>query len=134
LKHLTTMRRPQLTRRDPWQRVARPLLLLMLLLIAISPITQSIWKSDNFLHGQDTETTLAIGLTLASISLLRMQRGRLDLDEMLRRVRTFLSSIFGAWLLGRLTKLDFYRFSSISTPQRAGRRGKYSGFQPPLLI
>ena len=73
-EELTTIRHQEISKRDPWLRVAQTALLLLLLVIAISPITQSIWKTDNFLHGQDTETTVILGLTLASIAILRMQR------------------------------------------------------------
>jgi hypothetical protein len=128
------MRRLQLSHGDPWQRVTRTSLMLLLLMIAISPITQNVWKGDDFFHGLDIETTLVLGLTLASMSLLRMQRGRIDMDETLRRVRDFLSSTFGAWLLWYLTGLSHYSSRLIAIPHSRGRPGKHTGYELPLLI
>jgi hypothetical protein len=128
------MRRLRLSYRDPWQRVARTSVMLLLLMIAISPVTQTIWKGDDFLHGHDTETTLVLGLTLASMSLLRMQRSRIDMDETLKRVRDFLSSIFGAWLLWYLTELSHYSSEPVAIPHSRGRPGKHTGYPLPLLI
>ena|ERR1700744_1919933 len=128
------MRHLRLSHRGLWQRVARISLLLLLLMIAISPITQNVWKGDDFFHGQDTETTLVLGLTLASMLLLRVQRGRIDMDETLKRVRDFLSSIFGAWLLWYLTGLSHYSSEAVAIPHSRGRPGKHTGYQLPLLI
>jgi hypothetical protein len=128
------MRRLKLSHGDPWQRVAQTSLLLLLVVIAISPITQNVWAGDDFFHGQDTETTLVLGLTLASMLLLRMQRGRIDIDETLKHVRDFLSSIFGAWLLGYLTGLSHYSSEPVAIPHSRGRPGKHTGYELPLLI
>ena len=132
-KELATTRRLQLSRRDPWQRVAQIALVLLVLMIAISPITQSIWKGDNFLRGHDTETSLVLGLTLASIGILRMLHGRIDIEKTLRRIRDFLSTIFGAWLLWYLTGLS-HLARPVSIPHSRGRPGKHTGYQLPLLI
>ena len=53
-----------------WARTARFVLLLLVVLIAVTPITQSIWIGDNFLQGQDdTEYTLLMNLTFLSLAL-----------------------------------------------------------------
>ena len=108
--------------------------MLLLLMIAISPVTQSVWNGDNFLQGYDTETTLVLGLTLASMSLLRMQRSRIDIDETLKRVRDFLSATFGAWLLWYLTELSHYSSRPVAIPYSRGRPDKHTGYPLPLLI
>lgn len=130
----TTLRHSQPSYRDPWQRVARTSLVLLLLMIVISPITQSIWKGDSFLRGHDTETTLVLGLTLASISLLRVQRSRIDIDETLKRIRDFLSSNFGALLLWNLTDLRDDRSIPVCRSHSRGRPGRHTGYILPLLI
>lgn len=120
--------------RDPWQRVAQTFLALLLLMIVISPITQSIWKGDNILRGHDTETTIVLGLTLASITLLRVQRSRTDIDETLKRIGAFLSSILGALLLWNLTDFRNDRSLSVFGSHSRGRPGRHPGYTLPLLI
>ncbi len=133
-EELTTIRHQEISKRDPWLRVAQTALLLLLLVIAISPITQSIWKTDNFLHGQDTETTVILGLTLASIAILRMQRGRVDIDNTIKALRDFISSLFGAWLLWYLERLGYSLWQPVLIPHRRGPPSRQPGYQLPLLI
>jgi hypothetical protein len=133
-EELSTNRRQQISRRDPWLCVARVALLLLLLMIAISPITQSIWKTDNFLHGQDTETTLVLGLTLASIAILWMQRSRVDLDDTLKALRHYVASLFGAWLLWYLRGFAHSFPEPATMLHRRGPPGRQTGYRLPLLI
>jgi hypothetical protein len=114
--------------------VAQIALLLLLLMIAISPVTQSIWKTDNFLHGQDTETTLVLGLTLASIGILRMQHSRIDLDDALKALRHLIASFFGTWLLWYLEGTHQSFWQPVLIPHRRGPPGRQTGYQLPLLI
>jgi hypothetical protein len=114
--------------------VARIALLLLLMMIAISPVTQTIWNSDNILHGQDTETTLVLGLTLAAIAILRMQRSRVDLDDALEALRHLILSLFDAARLWHLEDAGHRLSQQVTVPNRHGPSGRQTGYQLPLLI
>jgi hypothetical protein len=133
-EELITIRELKVSQRDPWQRVAQIALMLLMLMLAISPITQSIWEGDNILHGQDTETTLVLGLTLASIAILRMQRSKVAIDETLKALRDLISSLFGGCLLWLLAGLGHALFQPVSIPHSRGRPDRHTGYQLPLLI
>jgi hypothetical protein len=71
-----------------WSRAARLVLVLLILLIAITPVTQSIWSGDNFLQGNDdTEYSLALGLTFVSLFLLLCRSKQGDIKEFLCRLK-----------------------------------------------
>lgn len=88
---------------DLWKRATRFLLALMILLIVITPVTQSIWSGDNFLQGHDdTEYTLLLVLMFASLVLLLSRRKQGDIRELLFRLKSWLVFLLRAlWDEGR---------------------------------
>lgn len=129
-----TRRRLRFSPGDPWQRVARTSLVLLLLILVISPVTQNVWSGDNFLHGHDTESSLILGLTMASVAVLRMRSSRIDIDETLRRFRDLLSAIFSAWLPSCLPGLAHGLEQLVSIPHSRGRPAGNAGYQLPILV
>lgn len=117
---------------DAWIGSAKIVLILLVVLIAITPITQSIWTNDNFLHGHDTETTVALALTFVSLSLLRVQNTRDNLEELLKRIKGFLAVAFAAWTYPP-------KPAACSSQKWKVHSGRYNardhtGYRRPLLI
>ena len=132
LDKLTTNCYACLSPRDSWRSVARTVLVLLLLMVGISPVTQSIWQGDNFLDGNDTETALIVGLTLASIAVLRMNDSRVSIEGTFEGLKDCISLLFGACCLG---STDHCRLAYSSyIPYGRGRPGEHTGYQLPLLI
>jgi hypothetical protein len=74
-----------------WMRAAQLVLILLILLIALTPVTQSIWSGDNFLQGHDdTEYTLLLLLTFVSLFLLLSRSRQGDIRELLCRLKGWL--------------------------------------------
>jgi hypothetical protein len=118
---------------DVWTRAARLVLVLLILLIAITPLTQSIWSGDNFLQGHDdTEYTLLLGLTFFSLFLLLSRSKQGDIKELLCRLKGWLAFLLRAlWYEGR--PLNFGVLHTASTCSRA-RPCEAGCFNLPLLI
>jgi hypothetical protein len=69
---------------DGWGIAARILLFLLVVLIVVTPVTQSVWSGDNFLHGHDdTEFSLLVALGFVSLSLLLCRERKSILAEIL---------------------------------------------------
>jgi hypothetical protein len=131
----TTQERPkELFTQHLWLRTVRVVLTVLVMLIVITPITQSIWMGDNFLHGQDTETTLIVTLTLICASLLQMQHIRSELDRSLNQIKGRLVSLFSLWSLWHLEDPEVASAQRVSVRHKRGRPRKYIGYQFPLLI
>jgi hypothetical protein len=74
-----------------WMSAAQLVLVLSILLIALTPVTQSIWSGDNFLQGHDdTEFSLFLGFTLVSLFLLLCKSKQGDIKELLCRLKGWL--------------------------------------------
>jgi membrane protease YdiL (CAAX protease family) len=118
---------------DVWTRAARFVLVLLILLIAITPVTQSIWSGDNFLQGHDdTEYTLLLVLTFVSLFLLLCRSKQGDIRELLCRLKGWLVFILRAlWDEGR--PLDLGVLNTTSTCSRV-RPCEAGYFNLPLLI
>ena len=118
---------------DVWTRAARFVLILLILLIAITPVTQSIWSGDNFLQGHDdTEYTLLLVLTFVALFLLLCKSKQGDITELLCRLKGWLVCLLRAlWDEGRpldLGVLHNSALTSVHPPSEA------SYFNLPLLI
>jgi hypothetical protein len=133
-QQLLTTRRQEVSRGDLWRRIARAALFLLLMMILISPITQNIWRGDNILTGHDTETSLILALTLASLAILRMESSRTFLCDLFKRVRDILSSLFGAWLIRYLTDLTPRLLQPMTISHTRERPDENAGYLLPLLI
>jgi hypothetical protein len=118
---------------DGWGLAARILLLLLVVLIVVTPVTQSIWSGDNFLHGQDdTEFSLLVALGFVSLSLLLCRERKSIVAETLSSLLDLLAIL-----------RQSLRGQGPSAPaHRAGRANmlcricpsEASAFQLPLLI
>lgn len=117
-----------------WLRTVRVVLTILVMLIVITPITQSIWMGDNFLHGHDTETTLIVTLTLICASLLQMQHIRSALDRSLSQLKGRLVSLFSLWSLWHLEDREVASPQWVSVRHKRGRSRKHNGYRFPLLI
>lgn len=118
---------------DIWARAARLVLVLLILLIAITPVTQSIWSGDNFLQGHDdTEYSLALVLTFVSLFLLLCRSKQGDIKEFLCRLKGLLVFLLRAlWDEGR--PFDLGLLHTALTHNRA-RPCEAGYFNLPLLI
>jgi hypothetical protein len=118
---------------DVWTRAARLVLVLLILLIAVTPVTQSIWSGDNFLQGHDdTEYTLLLGLTLVSLFLLLCKSKQGDIKELLCRLKGWLAFLLRAlWDEG--CPIDLGVLHTAWTYNRA-RPCEAGYFNLPLLI
>ena len=118
---------------DIWARAARLVLVLLILLIAITPVTQSIWSGDNFLLGRDdTEYNLALGLTFVSLFLLLCRSKQGDIKEFLCRLKGLLVFLLCAlWDEGRPLNLGLLHTASAYDRARPCEGGY---FNLPLLI
>lgn len=92
MREKTVTRRTRLVLSEElWKRATRFVLVLMILLIVITPVTQSIWSGDNFLQGHDdTEYTLLLLLMFASLVLLLSRSKQSDIREFLFRLKGWL--------------------------------------------
>jgi hypothetical protein len=115
-----------------WTRAVRLVLLLLVLILAITPVTQSIWSGDSFLVGYgDTESTLSLVLTFVSLILLLVQHRRRDIAHLLSRLRGLVSTACrGRSPRGRVPSI-YVRASAMDEPPVA--ISSFS-FQLPLLI
>jgi hypothetical protein len=112
--------------------VTKTVLILLVVLIAVTPVTENIWANDNFLHGHDTETTLALVLTFVSFALLGVETAREKIDDFLRRIKGCLIAIFSGWWYPALfTPCSSYQFIVL---RNRGIPKYHAGFQLPLLI
>jgi|ERR1700733_186928 len=118
---------------DIWTSAARLVLVLLIMLIAITPVTQSIWSGDNFLQGHDdTEYSLALVLTFVSLFLLLCRSKQGDIKEFLRRLKGLLVFLLRAlWDEGCPLNLEVLH--TVSTYSRA-RPYEAGYFNLPLLI
>ena len=118
---------------DVWTRAARLVIVLLILLITITPVTQSVWSGDNFLQGHDdTEYSLLLGLTFFSLFLLLCRSKQGDIKELLCRLKGWLAFLLRAlWYEGR--PLDLGVLNPASTWSRA-RPCEAGYFNLPLLI
>jgi len=118
---------------DVWTRAARFVLVLLILLIAITPVTQSIWSGDNFLQGHnDTEYTLLLVLTFVSLFLLLSRSKQGDITELLCRLKGWLVCLLRAlWDEGRPLNLGVLHTASTYSRARPCEAGY---FNLPLLI
>ena len=132
MQHRITNRPWHPTSENAWARVVKVVLLLLVVLIAITPVTQTIWSGDNFLYGHDdTETTLVAGLTLLLLALLIMQQGSGVIEELMCR--------FKGWFVA-FCKRQMQLLPIASLLQRVHARydrtvaSEPSAFPLPLLI
>lgn len=127
------MRQAQWNTGDSWSRVVRAVLVLLVLVIALAPITQNVWTNDNFMHGHDTETTITLGLTLVSLLLLLIKRSQDAINQALVHLRAHLSSLFD---LGTLFHPQLFKGlrTSVSARHNRGKPGNQTGYELPLLI
>ncbi len=118
---------------DVWTRAARLVLVLLILLIAVTPLTQSIWSGDNFLQGHDdTEYSLLLGLTFVSLFLLLCRSKQGDIKELLCRLKGWLAFLLRALSYeGRPLNLGVLRTASTYNRAQPGEAGN---FNLPLLI
>ena len=118
---------------DVWTRAARLVLVLLILLIAITPVTQSIWSGDNFLQGHDdTEYSLVLGLTFFSLFLLLCRSKQGDIKKLLCRLKAWLAFLLRSlWYEGRPLNLGVLHIASTCSRARPCEAGC---FNLPLLI
>jgi hypothetical protein len=118
---------------DVWTRAAQLVLVLLILLIAVTPVTQSIWSGDNFLQGHDdTEYSLLLGLTIGSLFLLLCKSKQGDIKELLCRLKGWLAFLLRAlWYECRPLNLGVLKTASTCNRVRPSEAGY---FNLPLLI
>lgn len=115
-----------------WIRLARIMMLLLLLVIVLTPITQSIWIGDNFFQaGGDTEYTLLMGATFVSLGLLLSKQKASAIKDATDYVRSLLLTFLPIKQLLEASSIHPFRTELIVV---ASATAEDSSFNLPLLI
>lgn len=133
VKFSVTRRQLPTKQNDLWAPASRLVLILLVVLIVVTPVTQGIWSNDNFLHGQDdTEYSLFAALAFISLSLLICRHRQSTIDWILSSIQDLLA-IFprSLWDQGWSAALERVRLAF--TYGRI-RPSEASAYQLPLLI
>ncbi len=90
VKHTITNRLRLMEPGKQWSHASGLAVTLLLLLIVISPVTQTVWSGDNFFdHAHDTESTLVVCLTIVSLALGLCRDRQGTLAELLAVISRF---------------------------------------------
>ena len=121
---------------DAWIASAKIVLFLLVVLIAITPLTQMIWTNDNLLHGSDTETTLAMVFTFVLLLLLRAHDTRDTFAWLLDRIHSCLAACFGVRVISPGARVSSQPMANGQSGYPKTHRGLqvHPGFQIPLQI